>query len=138
MAEFFKDNSKNLATAKALQKSTVDAPYEIQLVWLFELLMIRAFIKFVKADSAFIRASIQPDKLTLLERDCCRSVPLKYERTVQVLHCYRNAFVHGGYQSAANFLEQLLTMKEDILYLARLVKIKVEPEDMIFRKVDYK
>lgn len=43
MADFSKNTKEVLLSVRTLQNSMPNTPYELQLVWLFELLMIRAF-----------------------------------------------------------------------------------------------
>lgn len=137
MADFSKNTKEVYSSVRTLQNSIPNTPYELQLVWLFELLMIRAFLILCKQGSAFIRDGQSPNTLCLFERDCYHGFPSRYERTVQTLHKYRNAFVHSGYIAATVYFDRLLTMEDKLKELATFVKVELDSDDMIFRKVSF-
>lgn len=137
MADFYEDVSKEVPRILALKNSITDAPYELQLVWLFELLMYRGFRVLKKRNSAFIREGLVAGKLTLFERDCYHSVPDKYAYAVQALHRYRNSFVHEGHAASFVLFDDIMRLREEMLALARLVRVEIDPDDMIFRKVNF-
>lgn len=137
MAEFSTDLNDEAQKIRALKNSMKDAPYELQLVWLFELHMHRSFHVLLKRGSAFIRDGMSVGKLTLLERDCYHGVPDKYAYAIQALHRYRNSFVHEGYVAATAFFDDILNLRKEMLALAELVHVEIDPDDMIFRRVNF-
>lgn len=109
MSEF----STNLMVYKTiLQSIRMDvqrAPIELQLTWLFELAMVKAFLLLVSTR----RFKMNPStgNYVMREQDVRYAYDKKYTEILGRLQAYRDTFVHKGFSSAIYTYDMLCILR---------------------------
>ncbi len=132
MAEFnyTQEEIKQLKTR--LRLDIMRAPLELQLLWLFELLMLQSFIILIGQHSKLIGRNPDTNAPKLNEKHYSEAYSKRYVRCLEMLRHYRDNFVHRGFASAIIDFDNLMQNKEDLQDAAKLVKVELNFTNRLF------
>ena len=130
MPTYDNDINKWIKAADIIRADIIRAPIELQLVWVFELLLLMAFVKNHK-DNKFIKWN--SEKASLDSKRCFSFYDKQYARTINILGKFRNTFVHFGFAAASAYFRDIMDTCSDLDQLCeQYVKIKLNRGNRIF------
>lgn len=109
MGEFSRDLNIYKGILSSLRMDISRAPLELQLVWLFELSMIKAFLLFVHDNR--IHVNPKTCNYRVNERDINKAYDNIYAEVLGRLQAYRDTFVHKGFAQAVALFDSLQLLR---------------------------
>ena len=113
----FRNNDNYAKELNLLRKSTKDYPLELQLVWLFEILMILTYIAHVRKH-LYMKYNTDRDTYVITQSKCVSYVSrgLRDADVMSLLAKFRDAYVHeGSLSDASRMFQELVDDHKDAL-----------------------
>ncbi len=105
MSEFLYSISEYSRIANSLREDILRSKIEIQLMWLFEVLVILTFVR--NKDNRKIVKLNKNKNLSMNTNSFFHGYNYKYASILQTLHDYRHAMVHKGFAYASVYFMEL-------------------------------